>query len=116
MKKIVALLAVVAMFTSCSKILPTKEVTVNFFESGVTLTFSNGHNTYTFTDSANVQDLPVGKYRICASWNGGCGGMRVAKETSTGEENILLIGPEGGYECVDNQTLVSTYYASVNCE
>lgn len=116
MKKIVALLAVVAMFTSCSKIIPTKEVQVHFFESGVTVTFTGSNGTYTFTEENDTQLVPLGNYQICATWGGGCGGMRMTKETSSGEENVLLVMPQGGTECASNQHLVSEYYISVNCE
>jgi hypothetical protein len=116
MKRFLCLLAVVAILASCSKIIPTKEVNIDFFESGVTVTFTNGSNTYVFDEEHTTHLLPLGKYQICADWNGGCGGLRMTKDTPNGEEQVLLIMPAGGTECVDNQRPASQYYVSVNCE
>lgn len=116
MKRLLILLVTLMMLGACSKVVPCKEVKVNFFESEVTVQFTNGTQTYVFTEADNVKLLPIGQYQICVLWNGGCGGLRLVKATQNGEENVLLVGPEGGNECIVNQTLASEYYASVNCE
>ena len=116
MKRLLCLLAVVALVTSCSKIIPSQEVTVHFIEPDVIVTFTNGTRTYTFTEDNHTQLLPIGRYQICAEWDGGCGGMSMINDTPTGNEPVLVILPAGGTECVDNQKLGTEYYVSVNCE
>lgn len=122
MKRLSVICGVLALIfgTACTKDwAPKKEVRVHIFEGGATvkLVGQNGQGTYQFTEDIDSLELPdYGKYQICATFGGGCGGLRVTKEVSNGEENVLLVGPEGGVGCVGGQQLASHYYASVNCE
>src|SRR5688572_24810447 len=96
-----------------------KAVNVTVFEASAIITFTGeqGQGIFIFNEEVTEHNLPNnGTYQICASFSGGCGGLRVSKSTSNGDENIILVMPEGGTECIFSQTLASQYYASVNCE
>jgi len=119
--KHVLVLALLALVVSCTKENPhvsgkKKKVKISFFESGVTVVFTSALGTYTFDEMHDTQKIPDTTYQICATWGGGCGGLRITKEGEAGEENVLLVMPSGGTECVSGQTLAEQYYASVNCE
>lgn len=123
MKKLVFILSIVFV-SMTSFVLPSceketeinyKTVTVTSFESSsiVTFTGEQGQGTFVFTSETEELELPDhGTYSISGYFSGGCGGFRV----STDDENILLVMPQGGTETVTGKTIVSQYYASVNCE
>lgn len=107
---------------ACTKTTPhkhTKKVRVHILEGGATVKFigQEGQGTYTFTEDIGVLHLPKGgKYWICATYGGGCGGLRVTKAIDGGTENVLLVLPDVTESCITDQELAEEYYASVNCE
>jgi hypothetical protein len=105
---------------SCKKHSITATVNVTIFDAGSVITFTGeqGQGVFVFDENTDTHNMPNnGTYTIEVSFPGGCGGLRVVKKLPNGDnQNILLVMPSGGTDIITGETLVSQYYASVNCE